>query len=171
MLGGFQLADVSMLGGTMPSVGLSGISSSEKRLSLCHFSPAWSVEAVIGVSSCLSLFLILSSLVGVYNIGISTVASCVGGACPWVCWSVEAGCSAISSCFSKLGSYSSCCTSFPLAVDVAWTAAWAGCWGTVEEEALSPRCRRAGKNTCPKYSRSTTFSSFLIAFCANSSSK
>jgi len=84
---------------------------------------------------------------------------------------VEVGCSVISSCCCKLGSCSSCCTSFPLAVAVAWIATWAGCWGTVEEEALSPRCRGAEKNTCPTYSRSTTFSRFLITFCANSSSE
>jgi len=64
-----------MLGGTGFSAGPSGISSLEKGFSLCLFSPGWFVEVVGGVSSYLSLFLVLSSLARVCNTGISTAFS------------------------------------------------------------------------------------------------
>ena len=118
-----ELTDVSMLGGSIVSVGLSGNSSSEDGFSLCLFSPCWSVEVVGGVSSCLSLFLVLSALVGVCKIEVSTVTSCLGGICSYVCCFVEADALAMPSCCSifcsTLRCDSSCCIVLPLAMFVA----------------------------------------------------
>jgi len=74
-----ELADASVLGGPIPMDVPIGISSSEKGLSLCLFSPCCVVDVVRGVSCSLSLFLLLSSLMGVWITEVSTVVSCIWG--------------------------------------------------------------------------------------------
>ena len=70
------------------------ISSSGRGSTLCLLAPGCSVDPLAGVASSLSLFLLLSSLRGVYNVGTFGAFVCSEGACPCPCsfdvvgWSV-----------------------------------------------------------------------------------
>ena len=134
------------------------ISSSDRGFNLCLFAPGYSVGLLIGVSSSLSLFLLLSWFRGVCSAGISAALVWARGTCTCSCsldpsrWSVIIGCSVVS-------------TSLPFEVPVTDVLVFCvGYWEVLVEDVPTPDCWVSLKDTYPKESRSRVFSRSFIDF-------
>lgn len=175
-----ELAEASMLGRPIPEVCPIGISSSEKGFNLCLFSP-WVVEVVRGVS--LSLFLLMSSLCGVWRTEVSILDSCLWGTIRTGCCSVTIGASDVCS-FCPGCSFSSwwtccccwtyaCCTyscsiSFSLPLLGAWFVVLTTSWCVVEDEAVAPTWGFGRENTYAGSSKSAILRRFFLALSFSS---